>query len=277
MKTQTAVTFEYDSASSRSPVIREIVELWHYRDMLRQLVTNSVKTRYRRSTLGVFWTLLNPLLNTIVLTIAFSQVFKFAIDNFPVYLFSGLLFWGFFTQSTTTAMGQLVWGSSLIKRIYVPRTIFAVAVLGNGLVNLVFSFVALLIIMLVTGHPLYWTLLLLPVAILFLAVFTLGIALFVSILAILFADFVEIYNVLLSALYFSIPLIYPVDILPERVVFFLTLNPLFKFLELFRDLIYVGQVPSWEVFAWTGISALLSLVLGWWYFTKRVDEIAYRI
>ncbi len=267
----------YDSASVQNLAIAELKETWRYRDLLRLLVTSSIKTRYKRSTLGVFWTLLNPLLNTLVLTLAFSQLFRFAIENFPVYLLCGFIYWNFFTFVTKEGMSKLVWGSNLLKRIYIPRTIFALSVLGNGLINLLLSVIPLLVIMLILQHPFRWSLLFLPYSLLVVALFTLGVTLFMSTLAVFFADVVEIYNVLLSALYFTIPLIYPLDILPERFQALVRLNPLYMMLEMIRMPIYFGTVPPFALVASATGVAVGMLLLGWVVFTKRVNELAYRI
>ncbi len=271
------MSIEYNSAETRSPFIGELVELWHYRDLLKLLVTNSIKTRYKRSTLGVVWTLLNPLLSTLVLTIAFQAIMRFSVEYYTVYLLVGLLFWTFFSQTTTQAMNTLIWGSNLLKRIYVPRTIFAVSVMGNGLINFLLSLIPLAVIMLFMRHPFYWTLLLLPFAILLMAMFTLGLALFISSLAVFFVDVVDIYAILLQALFYLTPIIYPLDIIPERFARFIQLNPMSIMVELFRALIYNGQVPSAGLFLAAFGLSISSLVVGWWVFTKRVDEFAYRL
>jgi ABC-2 type transport system permease protein len=153
------MTTTYDSASIRSPAAHELRELWRYRDLLRLLVSNSIKTRYKRSALGILWTLLNPLLTMLVLTVAFSQLFRFQVENYTIYLLVGLIFWNFFSQTTTQSMNTLVWGSPLIKRVYLPRTIFAFSVLGNGLTNYLLALTPLALAMWITHHPFHLSLL----------------------------------------------------------------------------------------------------------------------
>ena len=122
----------YDSAARRTGMIAEVWELLRYRDLLKLLVTQITKNRYKRSVLGVLWTLLNPLISMAVLTMAFSAVFKMSA-RYPVYLLSGLVCWNFFSQTAIYSMGSLVAGGSLMKRVYVPCTIFGVASVANGL------------------------------------------------------------------------------------------------------------------------------------------------
>ena len=271
------MSFEYNSADVRPPFIGELVELWRYRDLLRLLVTNSIKTRYKRSTLGIIWTLLNPLLNTLVLTIAFQQLMRFDVANYTIYLLVGLLFWTFFSQTTMQSMNTLIWGSNLLKRIYVPRTIFAVSVIGNGLINFLLSLIPLALIMLFMRQPFSLTLLLLPFAILLMAMFTLGLSLFISTLAVFFVDVVDIYSVLLQALFYLTPIIYPISVIPERFMIFIQLNPMTTMVSLFRSLIYYGELPSMAITLGAIGLSVVSLGVGWWVFTKRVDEFAYRL
>ncbi|MFN3308945.1 MAG: ABC transporter permease [Anaerolineales bacterium] len=267
----------YDTATLRDPAIDELFELWRYRDLLQLLVVNRIKTRYKRSVLGVVWTLLNPLLNTLVLTIAFSQVFRFNVPNYAIYILSGLLFWNFFAQSTMDAMDTLVWGSSLLKRIYIPRTIFAVAVVGNGLVNYFLALIPLAVVMLLLRHPFTLNLLAIPLAILILGMFTLGMGLLLSTLAVFFVDLVYIFNVLLTVWFYLTPIIYPLSILPQRFLPFFRLNPLVHFLQIFRALIYEGSMPSATSWGLALALALITLLAGWLIFTRKVDEFAYRI
>lgn len=267
----------YDSAAERSPAIQELRELWRYRDLLKLLVSNSIKTRYKRSTLGVLWTLLNPLLTTIVLTVALSQLFRFKVENYPVYLLSGLIAWNFFSQTITLVMSTVVWGSNLVKRIYVPRTIFALSVVGNGLINIALSLIPLVIIMLFVGQPLSWTLLFLPFAVLILAMFTTGMSLLLATIAVYFVDLVEMTKILLMAWFYLTPIIYPLDVVPPRFAWIIYLNPMSYQVEIFRSLIYNGALPDWRfVLLSVGIS-VVTLLLGWIVFTRKADEFAYRI
>ena len=117
----------YDSANRPHPFWEELREIWRYRNLATQFVGRDIKTRYKRSFLGMAWTMLNPLLMMIVLTLVFSHLFRFELPRYPVYLLSALVLWNFFAQSTTAAMSQLVWGGALLTRIYMPRTIFAIS------------------------------------------------------------------------------------------------------------------------------------------------------
>ena len=134
----------YDSLK-RGPVAwEELRGLAQYKDLIYQLVRRDVVSRYKRSALGIAWTMLYPLGMMIVLTVVFSQLFH-SVQGYPAYVLCGLVAWTFFSQTTSAAMTQMVWGSSLLQRIYMPRTAFVVSAIGTGLVNLALSLIPLLL------------------------------------------------------------------------------------------------------------------------------------
>jgi ABC-type polysaccharide/polyol phosphate export permease len=268
---------EYDSTQTRSTIAGELRDLLRYRDFLKLLVSRTIKSRYKRSALGVAWTLLNPLIVMIVMSVAFSTVFRGAIPRYPVYLLVGLTAWNFFSQSTAFAMGQLFWGASLMKKVHLPPTIFAVACIANGLVNLALSLIPLWLIMLALGQPFYATWWFFPVAVLILAVFSLGVALLMSSLAVLFIDVMDMYQLLLQAWFFLTPIICPKEVIASRFPWALTLNPMYYMVEIVRLPIVEGRIPdATTLLAAVGL-AIATLFLGAWSFTRKADELAYRL
>ena len=269
--------FSYDSARRPSPARAEIGELLRYRDLLKLLVSKIIKTRYKRSSLGVVWTLLNPLLHMAVLTVAFSAVFKGAVASYPVYVLTGIIWWSFFTQTTNYAMSSVVWGGGLLKRIYVPRTIFAVASVAHGVLNLFISLAALAVLMALVGHPFHATWWFMPVPILLLALFSLGVSLLMSTLAVFFVDTFDIFQVVVQAMFFLTPIIYPKEIFPPQYEVFQRMNPMAYLLETFRAPLVDGALPDASTLAVAAAAALAFLVAGWWTFTSKADELAYSL
>ena len=266
----------YDSAKRGFPALEELREILRYRNLLFQMVRRDVVTRYKRSILGIAWTMLNPLGTTLVLAIVFSQVFG-ADEQYAVYVLSGLMPWTFFSQTTNACIAGLLWGGSLIHRIFMPRTVFAVSAIGTGLVNLLLSLVPLFGLILVTGVKLSLSVFLLPVAILFLAMFSLGVGLFLSSIAIRFADIADMYQIILTAWFYLSPIIYKVEYIPEQYIWIVKLNPMFYLINFFRAFVYDGRFPSLEEYLITGGIASISLLFGWIFFSMRADEFAYRI
>lgn len=266
----------YDSANRGPLAVEEIRGIFKYHELVFQIIRRDVISRYKRSVLGVAWTMLNPLGMMLILTLVFSRLFH-SIEGYPVYVLSGLVAWTFFSQTMMAALNQNVWGGSLLHRIYLPRTTFTVSALGTGLVNVLISLVPLALIMVITGFQFRWSLLFLPVSILMLAMFTLGLSLLFSILAIYFPDVVEMFHVMLTAWMYMTPIIYPVDIIPQGLHFFVQVfNPMYYFVEIMRYPIYNGTLPDLNTLTIGGIVAVFTLVVGWIVFTWKANELTYR-
>jgi ABC-2 type transport system permease protein len=266
----------YDSARRGLPAIEELRELYRYRNLVLQMIRRNLVIRYKRSVLGIAWTMLNPLGTTLILTFVFSNVFGGA-SHYAPYVLSGLLCWSFFSQTTSDSMANLIWGEGLLRRIYVPRTVFAVSAIGTGLINLAIGLVPLILVMLVTGMIPQACALLLPIPTLFLAMFALGIGLLISTVAVYFADMVSMYGIALTAWMYISPVIYTLDRLPPQYMWIIKLNPMYYLITLFRLPIYYNQVPTLSEFAVAGGIATITLAVGWWIFTAKSDEFAYRV
>jgi ABC-type polysaccharide/polyol phosphate export permease len=267
----------FDSASRPSPIVEEILALIKYRELVYQFVSRSIKTRYKRSVLGVFWTLLNPLLTMIVLTIIFSQVFRFSVDNYPIYVLCGLVIWNFYSNATSGAMSDMLWSGSLLGRIYMPKSVFAVSAIGTGLINLLISLIPVFIIALVLRVQITPAILVMPFSVFLLAIFSLGFGLAISTAAVFFGDMEPVYNVLLMIWFYATPIIYPIDVIPEQFQWLIRFNPLFYFLTIFREPLYNGTVPDLSFWVISSLLALGMLVIGAYTFTSRTNEYAYRI
>jgi ABC-type polysaccharide/polyol phosphate export permease len=267
----------YDSAKDESPILREARDLFRYRELLGLMVVNIAKSRYKRSDLGILWTLMNPVLHTAVLTVAFANIFRSSLPNYIVYVLAGMVCWNLFTTTTLYAMNSLIWGGSILGRIYIPRTIFAAAAVGNGLTSFSLALVPLASIMVITGQPLTVALTSLPLAVLLLTAFVFGVSLLVSSIAVLYTDFVEFYQVIVQALFFLTPIAYPEDILPGWAAPLIHINPMYNLVEMFRVPLYQGQFPDVTTTVTAAITSATFLVVGWVAFTLRADELPYRI
>jgi len=269
--------YVYDAKNKSAKPIDELKQAYNYRYLIAQLLRRDIVTRYKRSFLGIGWTMLNPLGTMIVLSIAFSQVFKMT-EGYPAYVLSGLMAWNFFSQTTYASMVNLVWGGGLLKRIYIPRTSFALAAIGTGVVNTLLTIVPMLIVMLVLGLQIRWSIFYIFIPILFLALFSLGFGLILSTLAVYFPDVAEMYQIVLTAWMYLTPIIYPEEILPSNIHFIIsTFNPMYSLVKLFRIPIYYGRLPNLEEFLFPAVLSIVVFIIGWLFFTYRSDEFAYRI
>ena len=146
-----------------------------YLPLMRELIARDLKVKYRRSVLGYLWSLLNPLLMMAILTMVFSQIFRFNIPNYPLYLICGQTLWTFFNESTNQAMYAVLSNGALLKKVYIPKYIFPISRVLSSFVTMSFSLVAIVIVLLVTRTPLYWSALLFPVPLFFLLLFSMGV------------------------------------------------------------------------------------------------------
>jgi ABC-type polysaccharide/polyol phosphate export permease len=266
----------YDS-QKRGPVfLEELRGIFQYRDLIVQLVRRDIVTRYKRSALGVAWTMLNPLGMMVVLTLVFSRLFH-SIQSYPAYVLGGLIAWNFLAQTTSAALAMNIWGGPLLHQIYLPRSSFTISAIGTGLVNLSISILPLVLIMIFTRTPVTPALLYLPYAMLLLAVFSLGMGLLLSGLAIAFPDVVDMYQVGLTAWMYLTPVIYPAEIVPASLrPWLLGLNPMYYLLQNFRIPIHGGELPPLPVIAGATLLSAAALTLGWLVFSARADQLAYR-
>ena len=268
----------YDSAKRGFYAVDELREVINYRNLIVQLTRRDILSRYKRSFLGVAWTMLNPMGMMLVLTVAFSQIMRLNIPGYAAFVLSGLVAWNFFSQTTTASMVNLVWGGGLLKRIYIPRASFALAAMGTGLVNLGLSMVPMLIVLLVTGMPIHLSILFLPVPALLLVFFSLGVGLLISTWAIYFPDIAEMYQIVLSAWIYLCPIIYNDAVLPPTLQYWFShMNPMYGIIKLFRMPIYDGRLPTWDEFWPSMMISLIVLIAGWLVFTSKSDEFAYRV
>lgn len=254
-------------------LLQYIREFWQYKDLLKLLVARDIKLKYRRSFLGYLWSILNPLMIMIVMTIVFSTMFNGNIENFPVYLFCGQLLFSYMNSSTSQAIFSITGNSALLKKTYVPKYIFTISKITSGTVDLLLSLGALLIVMLVTGTRFAWCALLFPFIILQLYVFCIGLGLFLSQVNVFFRDIQYIYNAVMTAWMYLTPIFYPLEMLPEWLVWCIKhLNPMYFYVGQFRDLIHAGRMPGVTIITAGVVAALVMLILGIWSFSKSEDK-----
>lgn len=248
-------------------------EFWQYKDLLKLLVSRNLKLKYRRSVLGYVWSVLNPLLTMTVMAIVFSTMFSRNIENFPVYLFCGQLLFNFMNNSTHQAISSITGNASLLKKTYVPKYIFTVAKITSGVVDLVFSMGALLIVMLATGARFTWYFLLFPFVILQLYIFCVGLGLFLAQANVFFRDIQYIYNAVTTAWLYLTPIFYPLEALSEELIWVVKhCNPMYFYIGQFRDLVYIGTMPGPVIILSGCVAALAMLGIGIWSFARSEDR-----
>lgn len=266
----------YDSAARPHPLVEELRELVRYRDLVVQWSRRNIQLRYKRSVLGVLWTLLEPLMLMTILALVFSNAFGDLIDDFPVYLLCGLVLFDFFSRTTLQIVEEIIASQSLAERIHVPRSAFAVAAVVTYLVNWLIAHLPLIGLALFFGRDLGWPLLTVPAGMLLTAMFALGVGLIVATLGAFFFDIRLTYQVLLTGWFYATPIIYTLAIVPQSRHWIFRLNPILHMVELVRQPIYDGRVaPGEHWLVATGVSVAF-LTIGWWAFTHWRNAFDYR-
>jgi ABC-type polysaccharide/polyol phosphate export permease len=260
----------YDSDISRTPLVSEFRNLWEYRGLIWLLTRRDLTVRYKRSTLGLWWTLLNPLLTTFILWMVFGQFFRFEIPGTPfvVYLLSGILLITYFAQAVQSSGAAIVNNAGILTKVFVPAEVFSFSTVASATVNFLISLLPMAIVQLITGVGIPWTVILVPIPILALFALTAGIGLLIAAAAVFFYDVLDLTAVMIQLVSYLTPTFYPIAIVPEWALPILYLNPLFSYLEVFRGFMYQGAfAPAWN-FAYMIISAIASLLIGVYVFSR---------
>lgn len=248
-------------------------EIWQYRDLLKLLVSRDIKLKYRRSALGYIWSILNPLLIMIVMSVVFNTMFARRVEHFPVYLFCGQLLFNFMNNSTHQAIHSITANAPLLKKTYVPRYIFTVSKITSGMVDLVLSLGALLIVVLYEGVPITFYFCLFPMVIIQLYFFCVGLGLFLSQANVFFRDIQYIYNAVTTAWMYLTPIFYSIDILPtwlQKCIKYV--NPMYHYATQLRDLILEARMPGWGIVTAGCLAAAVAMVIGVWSFARSKDK-----
>lgn len=248
-----------------------------YRQLIWALALKELTLRYKRSVLGFMWALLNPALLMLVLTAVFSTIMRFPIPNYPIFLLSVLLPWTFFSQSLSYGVESIVTNADLIKKVAVPKLVFPTAAVVANLINLLLSLIPLALLVPLVGHPFHWTWIYLPVPILALLLFTLGICFLFAAANVYYRDVSHIIQVLLSAWFYVTPIIYSLDFIPEKSRWLFKLNPLIYVINGFRLSVYYGQLPMLRSVAASFACAIGMLIIGFAVFRRYQDQFVFYV
>lgn len=246
---------------------------------MQQMISRDFKVKYKRSVLGVVWSLLYPLLMMAVMALVFSQMFKFRMEgvNYLVYLLSGLIMFNYFSEATNTAMTSIVFNFQLMTKVYIPKYIFPLSKCLFVGINLLLSLIPLLLIVLITGAPITWTYLCLLYVFICLFLFAVGISFIISTVSVFLRDMFYIYGILLTIWQYFTPIFYDISMLPMTLQRLFKFNPLYQFITFARRILLDGVVPHWTAWIWCGASALVVFIIGCFVFKSKQDKFIYYV
>jgi ABC-type polysaccharide/polyol phosphate export permease len=254
--------------------IRLVKIIGQHRWLIVELVKREVKLRYRGTWLGFIWSMLNPLIMTGVYTLVFSFYLRIDIPKYAAFLVCALLPWNWFNEAISSGTNCLVDRPGFVRDAIFPSEVLPITAVGTAMINYVFSFPVLLIILLAFKVTLGWPLISLPVIMAVQFLFTLGLAYFLGMLNVFFRDLRYIVQLALLAVFFLTPIFYGFSSVPERFRIILKLNPMTHIINGYRQIFFYDGWPFWDNIGYVFIFSMMLIVLGSWAFESRRESFA---
>lgn len=248
-----------------------------YLFVIKELTSREIKRKYSRSYLGIVWSVLNPLLSMSVISLIFTQLFNRSVENFPLYYLTGYILWQMFTGATNAAMTTLVDNKTMLIKVKFPMQIFVLARVYTALVNLGYSLIAYVVLLIFFKVTPSWTMLLSPIIIFFLLFFSLGISYILATTYVFFGDVKHLYNIILTLWMYCSAIFYPADQLKGMIRTFINNNPIFNYIDCLRKVIVYGQVPSLGDFIRIAVWGIGIYAIGYHVFKQNKNKIMQKI
>ncbi|HBN04373.1 MAG TPA: ABC transporter permease [Bacteroidales bacterium] len=246
-----------------------IKELYAYREMIFSLVKKDLRGRYKGSVLGFLWTFINPLCQIIIYTLVFSVIMRSGIEKFYLFLIVGLIPWIFFSSSINGGAISILTQQDLVKKIYFPREVLPISYVTSSFVNMLFSFIIVFIVLFISGvgvNP--SALVFLPIVMIVEYILALGIALIASACTVFFRDLEHILSIITMAWMYLTPIMYSVDMVPEKIIQIFNLNPMTPVIIAYRDILYYKKIPQIETLLQATIIGITILIIGTLVFSR---------
>lgn len=258
-------------------ITEKIKEIYAYRHMLKTLVKQDIKGRYKGSVLGFLWTLLNPLLMLAVYSVVFQFVFRSNIEHYPIYLFICLMPWNAFANTIAVGTVSVTNGGGIIKKVYFPREVLPLAVVISNTIQYFFSAVIIFIALLISGVGISWFALFLPLIVLIQAVFSLGLVMMLSAANVYIRDVQYIMNPVMMIWMYASPILYNISMVPEKYQKLYNLNPMAALMKSYQDILYTKTWPDFTTLGYVAIVAVAFLILGWLVYNKLQRRFAEEV
>ncbi len=245
--------------------------------VIRELTSREIKRKYARSFLGIVWSVLNPLLMMIVMSLIFSYMFARSIEKFPLYYLTGMIIWELFSGATNAAMTSLVDSKNLLLRVKLPKSTFVHSRVYTSLVNFGYTCIAYVLMLIVFRIQPSWMMLLFFADVALVFFMSLGIGYILSILYVFFADIKYLYSVILRLVLYCSAIFYPVSSLPETIQSLIGFNPVYLSIYIARECVVYGNIPDISAWIKLSIASVVSLVLGVIIFNKKQNDVMQKI
>lgn len=255
--------------------MKVLKEIWDYRSMIASLVKRDLRGRYKGSVLGFFWTFLNPLLQLLVYTFVFSIVMRAGIEDYYLFLFVALVPWVYFSTSVDGGTGCIISQVSLVNKIYFPREVLPIAHVLSQLINMLLSYLVVITVLIISGKgvniSVWWCI---PIVIFQETLLAFGLVLLFSSISVFFRDLRFIISIFMLAWQFMSPVMYSVDMVPDKLKKLYYLNPMTPIIDAYRSVFYYKQVPDMRTFLLGTVMGIVTLIIGWCVFGKLKKKFA---
>lgn len=256
----------------------EVKELYRFRWVTYSFVRSTLLLRYRRSFLGFLWSLLNPILNYIVVGFVFYLLSRGRTPNYFLFMFTGSAIFNLISVTANASPYIMLSNEHYIKKIYLPKSLFILNTIFFELVNFVFSLMALVILGMLWGQLSFsWSLLSLPMVLFFILLFNFGLASLLSVATVFFRDFGHITPILTQALYFATPILYTLDLVPEEYLHLVAYNPFFHVVQCFREPLYSNHMAEPLNYLVLIALSLAVFIIGFLVLKRNENRIVFRL
>lgn len=259
-------------------LVDEVKELYRYRWVTYSFVRSTLLLRYRRSFLGFFWSLLNPILNYVVVGFVFYMLSRSSTPNYFIYMFTGSAIFNLISVTTNNSTLVMIANEQYIKKIYLPKSIFVLNSILFEVVNFLFSLTALVLLGGFFGKiELTWSLLSIPIVVFFIMALNFGISAFLSVTTVFFRDFVHITPIITQAVFFATPILYRIEMIPDEYRSYMKYNPFYHIVSCFREPFYSGHLADPKNYIILAIGSLTVFFFGFWFLKRNENRIVFRL
>jgi len=259
-------------------MIHRLRELYSFRELLQALVIRELKVKYKNSFLGFLWSLLNPLLSMAVFTFIFTVVFKTGVNDFCLFLLTGLLPWNLLAMSLNRSTLSMIENANLIKKVYFPRETIPISILITNLVNFLLELTVLVAFLLAWGYLPFPYLPVLILAIILEFFFIAGLSLALSCVTVYFRDLQQLVHIGVMIWFYGTAVVYPMNMVPASIrTFFIYINPMNSIITLYRDALYWLRWPDYQMVVYALVASLFSFIIGYAIFSRYAPELAKEV
>ena len=249
-------------------------ELYQYREFLKTSIKKEFRGKYKKSFLGVLWSFINPLLQLLVYALVFPHIMRVQVENYTMFLVVVLIPWNFFSSTISQSTSIIIASTGIIKKVYFPRVILPIANVTSNLLNFIISSIIVIAALLISGIGIGESIIVFPLILLIQYILSLAISLLLSSVTVYIRDLEYFINVLMMLWFYVTPVLYSIDMIPDKFKNILMLNPMTLIITSYREILYYKRIPDLGPLLILGGICILLLIIGYLIFNKCEKKFA---